>query len=355
MDFNFIFNNYKKNYKSKLLNSLWLTSDRIIPLYENFKFDFLNIAGKSESNKDIYHTKIGTGPTRVLIWSQMHGNESTGTKALLHLFDFFNNPLFLKESTMIKSSLEIHIIPILNPDGAELFTRENALGVDLNRDAINFLAAESKVLKQILDAVKPHFCFNLHDQRTIFNVAGTKNPATISFLAPSVDIERSLVDSRKITMSVIVAMNSVLQQIIPNHVGRYTDEFYPTATGDNFQKAGYPTILIEAGHYYNDYNRVEVSIFNFIGLLKGLYFIATTDTFDNYMPYFQIPENDKKYFDILYRNALYENTVQDIGILYKYKVENNELIQLLEIDKIGDLSDFFGHTEENLNGKLLLL
>ena len=39
-------------------------------------------------------------------------------------------------------------------------------------------------------------------------------------------------------MDVIVAMNDLLQQMIPNHVGLYTDEFYPTATGDNFQKLG---------------------------------------------------------------------------------------------------------------------
>ena len=58
-------------------------------------------------------------------------------------------------------------------------------------------------------------------------------------------------------MNVIVAMNSMLQKIIPNFVGRYTDEFYPTATGDNFQKLGYNTILIESGHYPNDYQRED--------------------------------------------------------------------------------------------------
>ncbi|MBS3992390.1 MAG: zinc carboxypeptidase [Bacteroidetes bacterium] len=355
MDFNYVLNNYQRFSAYKDFNTLKITLSDVLPVFEKLKLNFLNIAGKSELGNDIYHIKVGTGTIRVLIWTQMHGNESTGTKAIIDLLSFLKDIFFSEFSEIIKSNLEIHIIPILNPDGAELYTRENALGIDLNRDAVNFLAAESKVLKSVLDKIKPHFCFNLHDQRTIFNVEGTRNPATISFLAPSVDEARSLVDSRKVTMSVIVAMNSVLQQIIPNHIGRYTDEFYPTATGDNFQKAGYPTILIEAGHYYNDYNRVEVTKYNFIALLQGLYFIATSNNFDNYEPYFKIPNNDKKFFDILYRNAYYQNSIQDVGVLYKYKVENRHLKQYSEIEKAGDLSDFFGHKEENLNGNLLLL
>ena len=65
-------------------------------------------------------------------------------------------------------------------------------------------------------------------------------------------------------------MNALLEKIIPGHIGRYTDEFYPTATGDNFQKLGHNTILIEAGHYYNDYERDVVRKFNFYALLQGV-------------------------------------------------------------------------------------
>ena len=56
-------------------------------------------------------------------------------------------------------------------------------------------------------------------------------------------------------MTVIAAMNDLLQQFIPGQIGRYTDEFYPTATGDNFQKMGHNTILIESGHAKGDYKR----------------------------------------------------------------------------------------------------
>lgn len=355
MDFNYIIDNYRKLKYEFNYEKLQLTLNDIVPVFKKINKKNLYIAGKSELGKDIYRFKFGSGSIKVLIWTQMHGNESTGTKAVIDFINFLNNSFFSEYATFLISKLEIHIIPLLNPDGAELYTRENYLGIDLNRDATVLEAKESKILKAILDEVQPQFCFNLHDQRTIFNVEGTRNPAAISFLAPSVDIERTLVESRKVTMSVIVAMNTVLQQIIPNHVGRYTDEFYPTATGDNFQKSGYPTILIEAGHYYNDYNRVEVRKFNFIALLQGLYFIATTTNFNNYLPYFDIPENDKKFFDILYKNALYQSKVQDVGVLFKYKVENGKFMKYSEVEKTGDLSDFYGHTEENLLGNAFLL
>jgi murein tripeptide amidase MpaA len=68
---------------------------------------------------------------------------------------------------------------MLNPDGALNFTRVNANKVDLNRDAVDRKAKESKLLRKVLEDFNPEFCFNLHDQRTIFNVEGTKNPATI--------------------------------------------------------------------------------------------------------------------------------------------------------------------------------
>ena len=39
--------------------------------------------GFSVQNRPIKMLEIGSGPHKILIWSQMHGNESTTTKALL--------------------------------------------------------------------------------------------------------------------------------------------------------------------------------------------------------------------------------------------------------------------------------
>ena len=112
-------------------------------------------------------------------------------KALFDLFNFISTKnsnevaIILKECTLL-------FLPMLNPDGSEVYTRVNVNKVDLNRDAVARVAKESKLLRNVLEDFNPQFCFNLHDQRTIFGVEGTNKPATISFLAPSEEISRSV-------------------------------------------------------------------------------------------------------------------------------------------------------------------
>ena len=336
------------NVKEKKITGRYITLQNIEPLYSELDIAIQSeIIGTSEEKRNIYQLKLGAGKRKILIWSQMHGNESTGTKAV---FDFLNFIKTFKSNEIVSSILNncsITIVPMLNPDGAKAYTRVNANGIDLNRDAVALQAKESKLLRKILTTVNPEFCFNLHDQRTIFGVEGTKNPATISFLAPSEDETRKLTKGRQTTMNVIVAMNKLLQQIIPNHIGRYTDEFYPTATGDNFQKLGHNTILIEAGHYPKDYDREEVRKFNFYALLQGIYHISSTKNHTDYLEYNVIPNNIKNFYDVIYR---YENNKKDIAYQYVEKIENSKFALSLEKVKEGDLSFYTGHQEFIENG-----
>lgn len=341
--------NFEKNLKGRRI----LFED-IDPLLQKLSSKFKKeILGHSENNIPIYKISIGTGKIKILIWSQMHGNESTGTKALFDLFNFFEkcNDELSEVIETILANCTIQFIPLLNPDGAFNFTRENANNVDLNRDAVDRKAVESRLLRSVLDEFNPKFCFNLHDQRAIFNVEGTQNPATISFLAPSVDKERTVTQGRKETMSVIVAMNSLLQQIIPNQIGRYTDEFYPKATGDNFQKLKHNTILIEAGHFKDDYQREITRKYNFYALLQGLYYISTEKNYLNFEPYYDIPNNDNKFLDIIYKNIkITENNsiqIADVGIQLKFKVIANELVMYKYTEKVGDLSDYYSYNYIN--------
>ncbi len=339
---------YASNFENKLSGRRILFKD-IEPIIETLNTSIYKkgIEGVSEKNTPIYKIEVGTGAKKVLVWSQMHGNESTGTKAVFDFFKFLEEPgVFGAIKNQILNNCTIVFLPILNPDGAEVFTRVNANEVDLNRDAVDLVAKESKLLRKVLDEFDPEFCFNLHDQRTIFNVEGTKKPATISFLAPSEDLERTLTKGRTETMSVIASMNSLLSEIIPGHIGRYTDEFYPTATGDNFQKLGHNTILIEAGHYYDDYDRDVVREFNFYAFLQGLYFVASTSDYSEYQSYFEIPNNDKKCYDVIYRNALSETgKIEDVACQYDYVLKNNRLEMVLEQVQKGGLESFIGHKE----------
>ncbi|CAA0151395.1 Probable M14 family peptidase [Tenacibaculum maritimum] len=328
--------------KESTLSGKWISFQDIKPLLANIASHFSSEKiGNSEKGVPIYKVSIGTGKKKILIWSQMHGNESTGTKAI---FDLFNFLIQEQASVLVRKILEectLEIIPMLNPDGSLAYTRVNSNGIDLNRDAVDLKAKESRLLRTILDRFSPIFCFNLHDQRTIFGVEGTKNPAAISFLAPSEEVTRKITQGRIATMNVIIAMNSFLQQIIPNHVGRYTDEFYPTATGDNFQKLGHNTILIEAGHYPNDYQREKVREYNFYALVQGIYHISIENKYHQYKEYFDIPNNQKVFFDVIHRNK----NKKDVAFQYVETIENGTFVTALKKEKEGDLSNFLAHRD----------
>ena len=143
---------------------------------------------------------------------------------------------------------------MLNPDGAFLYTRENANKVDLNRDAFNATQPEMQVLHSIYKSFQPDYCYNLHDQRTIFGTEGFNLPATVSFLSPAFNEEREYNDVRLKAIHIINKMNNALHQYIPNQVGRFDDSYNVNCTGDYFTTQNTPTILFEAGHNANDYD-----------------------------------------------------------------------------------------------------
>ncbi len=344
---------YSENYQNKV-TARRVTLECITPLIASLpKYFKSEKIGKSFLKKDIHRIRIGNGKTKVFIWTQMHGNESTGTKALFDLFQFLENPGALQSvQEKLLHNLTIICIPILNPDGADAYTRVNAEQIDLNRDVIDKKARESVLLQDILQQERPEYCFNMHDQRTIFSVGAQNNPATISFLAPSEDINRTVTEGRKQTMHVINAMVTLLKQIIPNQIGRYTDEFYPTATGDNFQKMGFNTVLIESGHYPNDYQREVSRKYTFFALLQGLVYIATKPPVDNHLPYFDIPDNEQFYLDFLIKNARYKEQLTDIGLQFQ-EINTEKGIQFLpKVEKIENLSAFNANKKIDAKGLL---
>ncbi|MFT5738347.1 MAG: hypothetical protein ACI9SG_002699 [Maribacter sp.] len=307
----------------------------------------MKVLGESVNGNPIYGLTIGTGPKRIFMWSQMHGNESTTTKAVLDLINYLR--LELGETENILQNFTLQLIPILNPDGAKAYTRVNANGIDLNRDAQNQSQPESKILKSVYVDFKPDYCFNLHDQRTIFNVGQTKKPATVSFLAPAFDEERSLSDSRITSMQLIATMNNRLQEEIPGQVGRYDDGFNANCVGDAFQMLKTPTILFEAGHFSKDYEREMTRKYIFMALQEALAGISQ-EKLEKFSveDYQAIPENQKMYCDVLVNNAhLLDTDLESgakVGILFQELLQENVIVFKPTIDKKNtSMASSFGH------------
>ncbi|PJB16824.1 MAG: peptidase M14, partial [Flavobacteriaceae bacterium CG_4_9_14_3_um_filter_33_16] len=73
---------FETNKETQLYHR-YITNQHIEPLLETLKKKFVvEVLGASVLRKPIYGITLGSGPKRLLFWSQMHGNETTTTKAL---------------------------------------------------------------------------------------------------------------------------------------------------------------------------------------------------------------------------------------------------------------------------------
>jgi len=334
------------SFKEQTLEGRYVKDSHIIPLAKQHEsIAEITKIGSSVERKSIYSYRFGTGKKRILVWSQMHGNESTTTKAL---FDFFNR-LHANDEVVSKllSACTFCVIPILNPDGAEKYTRVNANNVDLNRDAQQLSQPESKVLLSTYKSFKPDYCFNLHGQRTIFSAGFSANSSVLSFLSPAQDEQRSVTQTRKVAMEVIVAINDSLKAALPDQISRYDDSFNVNCVGDSFQSMNTPTILFEAGHFPGDYKREKTRLFMYKALMTSFLCIANDSVRgDEYQPYFSLPENQKLFFDIIIRNvARNEGELVDVAIQYEEVLEGEVLSFVPKVAKVGSLEEYFGHKE----------
>ena len=340
---------YKK-YIERDLYGLWIRPSIIYPLISKLENKLqITSLGLSEEDRPIYNIEIGHGPLRILMWSQMHGDESTATKSIFDLLNF----LLANENEsgiQILEACTIHIIPMLNPDGAERYTRENALGIDLNRDAVDLATKEAQILHTRLKELKPDFAFNLHDQTSYYSVSGSDKVASMSFLSPAADRGKTLTESRVEAMKVIVAMKEALDTFIPGHLGRYDDTYCDNCFGDYVQSLDIPTILIESGHILGDKEREQIRKYHFIVLVSALEKISKQELRDP-DKYFEIPLNNKNYYDLKIMDIIFKNSLTNMGIRYENVLENGKIIKKIVEDDIisGEkLNSMCFHSEINV-------
>ncbi len=342
--------------KEKTIEGRYLTLESIEPILQRLNTNNqLSVIGQSVQGRPVYKYIIGEGKTKIYLWSQMHGNESTTTKAL---FDFLNLLHGGSElAKMFLAKFTFCCLPMLNPDGATLYTRANANEVDLNRDSQNLTQPESKLLRAVFEEFKPDYCYNLHDQRTIFGVADTGKPATVSFLSPSYNEEREINGSRLKAINVIAEMNSVLQEFIPGQIGRFDDSFNINCIGDTFQYLGVPTILFEAGHFPGDYQREITRKYIFIALVSSFRMLSENDIEVNRIQeYLNIPQNKVVFYDFIYKKVKinYDGNEKLTNFAAQYKEEliDGKINFNAYIAKIDKLEGFFGHEVFDAQGAI---
>lgn len=337
---------------------------RLMKKYIENKFFDIQLLGKSYENREIYSIKCGNpNGKKVLIWSQMHGNESSGTLTIFDIFNFLyaKDDMFSEMRDKILSNTMLYFVPRLNPDGAEYFERRNGQGIDLNRDATRLVAPESKLLYNLRQEINPELGLNLHDQDIYYSAGKAGNPTAMAFLSPAYNQEKEINDTRKCAMHIIGETAEALQQIIPGKIARYDDEYTSNAFGETFTRLGTPTILIESGSVPIDGERQYIRKVNFVAILSTLYKFATLNPQEiNIDKYFALPLNVKKNaYDLKISNLGIKSDkgdyTIDVGIKrYKYNHEDfADYYNTQRVENIGDLSDYSGISTFDATGWFL--
>jgi Zinc carboxypeptidase len=313
--------------------------------------------GKSYGNREIYQVSWGKGKLKIFMWSQMHGDEPTATSALVDLLAFLQTSK-LSWVKKLNESVTIHAVPMLNPDGAELFQRRNLQSIDINRDARRLETPEGQLLKKLRDEWQPDLGLNLHNQNSLTTVGETKNQATISLLAVSGDEKGVSNEGHLRSRRICSVMVKSLETFIKGNIGRYDDEYNPRAFGDMISAWGTPVILVETGALYGKDEMFLIKM-NFVAYLSALQSIvdgsekkASMDVYDN------LPFNSSgNIFNYIFRKATIisengEPYVADVAVNVERRRANEQAPMFVQ--EIGDLSIFGGLEDYNAKDYLLV-
>lgn len=156
--------------------------------------------GRSVDGRKIWAYRLGTPTSRkkVLLLAGMHGNETGAIRTLKALRD--GDPI---------TGADIWVVPVVNPDGVARHRRQNARGVDLNRNfstgwkkaggATNsgskaFSEPESRAIRAFADAIDPTYTISFHQPLNGIDIRDTGNSAWAKRLAKAIKLPTKAFD-----------------------------------------------------------------------------------------------------------------------------------------------------------------
>jgi beta-lactamase class A len=284
-----------------LYDPVW---NALLPIMDRSPLLTAEEVGRSASGQRLRLVRFGEGPTRVLLWSQMHGDETTATRALADLINFIAARPDDARIANWRRHLTIAALPMLNPDGAAAPQRRGVHGIDINRDARALATPEGRALKGVQQSFQPHFGFNLHDQNPRSRVGSAPRTAAMSLLAPPPDAAATSTPSFERAVRLTAHIAGALAPLVGHHLTRYDDSWNPRAFGDNMQAWGVSTVLIETGSWQGDDSKHYLRRANFLALVAALDALAD-GSFQNAEPalYTTLPENGRAMHDVIIRGG----------------------------------------------------
>jgi len=218
---------------------------------------------------------LATNKTRVYIQGNIHAGEVEGKEALLWLLRSIAKG---ERNAWFKTTVLL-INPIYNADGNErvavtnrgtqagpvggMGTRENALGLDLNRDGTKMETAEARSMASLLTRYQPHVALDLHT---------TDGSSTSGF---NMTYETSLnPNNSKAQMSLL--RDVLLPEITKNVKAKHGSDwfYYGGVSGSGEQRAWRSDAELAKPRYTSTYYGVR----NILGLLTETYSYASFKT-----------------------------------------------------------------------------
>lgn len=133
-------------------------------LQEVNEYDWIDVqnVGKSVEGRSLYLVHIAHKHQRsnwkLFFYAQQHGNEPAGKDALVYLIKkIADDPAYLPDY------VDLWIMPMVNPDGAEHNQRRNANDRDLNRDHRLLSQPETRILHETVRNILPHVAIDCHE------------------------------------------------------------------------------------------------------------------------------------------------------------------------------------------------
>jgi len=318
--------------------------------------------GRSGEGRRLAVLSLGTGPTKVFLWSQMHGDEPTATSALVDLLSYLGKSREGLATQRLLSKLTIYLLPMLNPDGAERTTRRNAQGIDVNRDALRRETPEGRFLKAVRDRFQPSVGYNLHNLSPLTVAGPGGDQVALAFLSVAYDEALTENEGRQTTKRLAVFLRDFLAPWAAGKLARYDADYTPRAFGDAMTRWGTATLLIETGGWNGPDEAGALVRLNFVALLGSLQALAdgSLSALDPKM-YEAIP--------VLLREGIFDVVIREATVLngaglppYAADVAVNRPILFggtgprmrPGVVELGDLTTFRGKDEIDAKGKLLV-
>lgn len=225
-------------------------------------YDTLSLAqaGESLEGRPLYSATVGEGERKLMIVTQQHGDEPTGTEAAMQLLEWLSGDS--EAAQTLREQVTLTVMPRVNPDGFERWEglvageldpettidpRRNAEDIDLNRtwDSSEVIDAslipEAIAVRQVIEATQPELILDYHNQNNYINAAGELD--TMSILWPTNDDVDPTVTAT--AQQAAVAISQGLDDFDYGYLSLFPGGDTPQIARNGIAIDGVPTLLIE--------------------------------------------------------------------------------------------------------------